>query len=431
MGTNMFMTARRGLPVLMVKVFEALIGAVAAIGLGRILGAEPFGIYALGLAIVTIASIPVKVGVSAMITKEIAVSDASLGQGRAKTSIILSIALSIAFSFLLFILYIFSIYFINNLTYEYKLSILIFAISLPASCIVGIFEGVLRGYFRPTISVIVGNLIVPCTMVAYVIIGLGTPQIVDWRYASAIYVCAVFFSLVVGWAAAAPHLKVVFASPAERDRPIGHWLKSTAPFIVSAGLLVFNRQIDLVIVAILGSESDAGIYRISAQAAILTTFGVQAISHYYAPHLSSNKTADNAQYTGSILRTSMALSIMFATAVTFALILFGGSMLTLAIGEEFSSGYLPMIILCLANIAVAANGAIPQALMMRGQQAQVMRIYCLSAIITVGANSLLVPIYGATGAALGTGLAVITWAIMLRMKACRTWRLSFYLLREL
>jgi O-antigen/teichoic acid export membrane protein len=85
-----------------------------------------------------------------------------------------------------------------------------------------------------------------------------------------------------------------------------------------------------------------------------------------------------------------------------------------------------MLILCVANIFVAANGATMQALYMQGYQRKTAWIFATSSIYSVIANLILIPKHGMIGAAFATSSAIVFWSFGLRILACRSWNLSFW-----
>lgn len=250
----------------------------------------------------------------------------------------------------------------------------------------------------------------------------------DWKWAAALYVGAVVLVSFIALACARPHLTGLLSTGTPKMSPRA-WLGHAAPFAVVTGLLIFNRQIDVILLGVLRGEAAAGIYRIAAQAAILVTFGVQAIGHLYAPYLAQSSMSDTPETLSGYLRQSMVFSVCFGGAALGVLALWGDEIIVALAGAAYLQGYPIMLMLCAANLAVALNGATMQALFMSGHQHKTARIFAAAGVFSVAANAVLIGPLGLYGAAIATSCAIIMWSIGLRFMACRIWGLSFLSLR--
>jgi O-antigen/teichoic acid export membrane protein len=417
----------QGSVLILLKIAEALFGAAMVIMMGRVLGAEFFGAFAFGLASVTLLSIPFKIGVSTMISKEVAISSYN-NKKKISSTIKMSVYAATVYSLFLTVL------FHSILLFFPDVSLLLYSTAmcslfLHCVCFMGLLEGVLRGYFRPVSAIFIGTVLVPAIMVILLVMLPSKITASNLQNAIYLYIVTTNIVLVAATIWTWPDIKPLLSQDDHFSLSFRAWLVISAPFVIVTGLLVFNRQIDLILIGILAGEREAGIYRLASQAAILVTFGVQAIGHLYAPYFAKIDLSQDRKLISEYLNKSISISTTFGIFVVFFLFIWGRDFIVILAGPEFKEGYTPMIILCAANIAVALNGAMSQALYMQGYQSKVARIYGGAALFSLITNYIMIYHFGILGAALATSLTILLWSIWLRLLACNIWYLSFFTLK--
>ncbi|KZK82890.1 Polysaccharide biosynthesis protein [Pseudovibrio sp. Ad13] len=413
-----------GIKVLALKGTEALAGAAMTIYLARILGPSAFGVFAFGLATIMLLAIPIKNGASTLITKHVAIARERSGAEQAGPLLATGLRLSLLYAGVPMVCLWTAVALSENAN-AFVVSVAFFSLALPFLCLTGLMEGVLRGSFRPNAAILVGTVLVPLLVLATAFLLTEQMQAQGWRFAVGAYIAAAIAITVVSLVLSRPYLGNLLPVPQE-DRMGGReWLHLVAPFAIVTGLLIFNRQIDTILLGVLAGEKEAGIYRIAAQASVLVTFGVQAIGHLYAPYLATADRSAAPSKISGYLRKSVFFSIAFGLFALVALAVWGDEIITLLAGPEYLAAYPVMLILCAANVAVAANGATMQALYMQGHQKRTAWIFFASGVFSVAANATLIPYLGINGAAIASSAAILSWSLGLRWLACGVWRLSY------
>lgn len=419
---------RTSLLVLLLKAIEALVGAAFSILLARLLGAKEFGSFAFGLALITITAIPFKIGLATMITKDVSLAVTDSDSAHAGSAFRIGLQVSIAYSFFVIFAAFLAYYFFGE-GVDLPASAFLFSLALPFLCLIGLIEGVLRGAYRPVSSVVVGTVLLPLLLLLFAILSPHSVEALGWAGMAVAYVTSSLLVLLVATFLSFKQLMKLLEKWRSREVLLSAWFAAAVPFMLVSGLLIFNRQIDLVLIGLMASETEAGIYRVAAQAAILVTFGVQAIGQVYAPYLAVRDEDRDCQKVAAYLAKSVRFSLLLGVLCTVGLALFGESLLVLLAGEEYRAGFWPMIVLCAANLSVAANGSIVQALSMQGYQDRVAWVFGVSAFLSVVLNVILINAYGVNGAAVATSIAIVFWSFLLRLYASRAWGLSFFRLR--
>ncbi|MBO9446644.1 oligosaccharide flippase family protein [Ruegeria sp. R14_0] len=415
--------ARRGLIVLGLKGLEALIGATMTIVLARLLGPMQFGVFAFGLATITLLVIPIKNGASTLVTKHVAIARQDSDPRLAGGLLVAGFRLSALYSGLL-IAGLWVAVWLQPGSEAFLTSVACFSFALPFLCAIGLAEGVMRGSFRPNSAILVGTILIPLLVLGLTIAFESVSQFQNWRIATGFYVASAATTCFLSLFLIRNDLRGLAAKASQMSD--ADWIAHVAPFALVTGLLVFNRQIDVILLGILAGEAEAGIYRIAAQAAVLVTFGVQAIGHLYAPYLAAADGNSTSENVSGYLRKSVLFSLGFGGSALVGLTVWGEQIISILAGPEYLPGYPIMLILCAANLAVAANGATMQALYMQGHQRTTACIFAGAGVCSVIANLTLIPLLGMTGAALATSGAIVLWSLGLRLLACRTWNLSFW-----
>ena len=416
-------SARRGISVLGLKGGEALVGAAMTIYLARVMGPSAFGYFAFGLATTTLLAIPIKSGASNLITKHVAIAHESSGDHLAGPLLARGIFLALFYAGL--ILATLWGARVSGADNSFLASVSVMALALPFLCLTGLWEGVLRGSFRPNAAILVGTVLPPLTLLGMA--AILQPQLAarGWPMAAALFVGAAAGINLLALIWARPHLNRLLPVATSERLSVRVWVGHAAPFALVTGLLIFNRQIDVILLGALQGEEAAGIYRIGAQAAVLVTFGVQAIGHLYAPYLAKIGGDAEPNALSDYLQRSVLFSFTLGLLVLGLLALWGGEIIARLAGPEYLPSYPIMLILCAANLAVALNGVSMQALIMQGYQSRIAWVFAGAGAFSVVANASLIPIWDIYGAAIATSCSIVMWTLGVRRMACRAWGLSF------
>jgi O-antigen/teichoic acid export membrane protein len=312
---------KNGIIVLFLKGLEAIVGAAMAIMMARLMGPVQFGVFSFGIASIALISIPIKSGSSNVITKQVAIglkhNDFEFSGGLLLSGFRL---MAIYSGVVILILWIFAWCMIDHRLFIVSAAWVSFA--LPFLCVTGLTEGILRGSFRPNIAIFLGSLLTPLLVIFAVLFSSPFIGIDDWRIASKIYIASSSIACFWGLLIVRGFLRNILSNAVEvsnRD-----FLTHVAPFALVTGLLVFNRQIDVIILGVVAGEVEAGIYRIAAQAAILVTFGVQAIGHLYAPYLAAASGSGKSESVSLYLRKSVVFSLGLGGSALVCLTLWAG-----------------------------------------------------------------------------------------------------------
>lgn len=189
-----------------------------------------------------------------------------------------------------------------------------------------------------------------------------------------------------------------------------------------ATLLYYRAPI--LILGASGSAADTAAFTVASTVAFGLLAVPNAISTGLLPRLAARETADRrAAIERQALQVTVALSLVVAAAAALMMPLVGPSLF----GRGYHGVYLPFLILLAATVLIGPSSTIGTALIADGRTAVVAGQVVVVIPLNIGLAYLLVPVYGARGAAaatLATEVFAVAWL------ACARWRLSWHVLLE-
>jgi O-antigen/teichoic acid export membrane protein len=191
------------------------------------------------------------------------------------------------------------------------------------------------------------------------------------------------------------------------------WNRAALPLL---GLVLFTnyfQQITVIVSGFFLSSADIGIYNVGYRIAMLISFTLIAIDAFVAPSLSRFYHADDRARLVKEIQYSTALRFGVSLLAVMFLVVFGDWVLAF-FGAEFTSGYILMIFLALAQLAHAAVGPVTRILAISGHQNFSMYASGVSLVIWLALTAVLLPIYGVNGVAVSVFVSLTGWALVLR-----------------
>ncbi|MBI5191625.1 MAG: flippase [Nitrospirae bacterium] len=374
--------------------------------IARLFGAEAFGMYVLGLAAFKVAELLSRGGLGIASLRFISMNRGR-DHARVKGTLISGVGLSFAAG-------------------------VVFAVILYASA--GLIAG--RAFHMPELTGMIRAFApgVPL-MAASLVIVCAVQGFQDMRYAAYIKdviqpgVClslvAAFAGLGLGPAGAAHAMTASYAValaaalyfvrrlfPALSDpclRPVyaTRELVSTSVPLMMGGVIVFLLMwTDTIMLGLLATTEDVGIYRAASQPTILLLLFQSAANAMYAPMVSEAHARGNSARMAGLFGT--ATRWVFYLALPAALVLISSADAVVSIfGPEFVDKGAPvLVVLTAAQLVNVMTGGVAVTINMTGRQK--LEFYNSLAMFAVNLvlNLLLVPRYGVIGAAAATGVSI-------------------------
>ncbi len=386
-----------------------------SIVLARSLGADGFGIYAYAMAVLGVLTMLAQFGVPQYFLREVARQNFQ-EQHEALVAVIacgyrlvagLSLLISVAgAAVLVAVMLAGSGYHIDQLLTFSALLLLI-----PLNVLCSTTGNVLRSLDHLTSGQLVEIVLRP--LIVLLLAGGIFLLMPDFRQPQIamliqLFACAAVLVLGLFLISNAIRLREVIA-----HQPSAHSMRTLfrimIPFASASFALALNSQADILILGIWRSAEEVGIYRIASQSALLVAFFLQVVTIIVIPRFVELHGQQRRNDLARLLTKSVRYVFTATLPLALILILAGEPIISFVFGASFRDVAIPMAILALGQLLTVAFGFAVTLLMLTGHEQESARILWIAVFVNVAANMLLVPLFGATGAACGTVLSLALW----------------------
>jgi len=218
-------------------------------------------------------------------------------------------------------------------------------------------------------------------------------------------------AMFVAFVASAWHLHRRFPNEAKSVTPcyaVRPWLVMGGKLGVMSVVIVAGRWLDVLILGAMVNPALLGAYYAAVQIAAIAWYGANAANVILAPMLAERYDAHDFVGMEAVARRATWYSLLVALACTALFALVGRWALGL-FGSGFEVAYMPMLILLLAYCIGGLLGDAPLLLSMTRYQLASSAFAAAGVVTNCLVAILLIPRFGATGAALGALSSQCVW----------------------
>lgn len=276
---------------------------------------------------------------------------------------------------------------------------------IPLGSLASLASAVLRGTERFAAALVPVRIVQPLLIVGltYLLVGaLGWPTDAVTAMAG-MFVGLVIVLVTTSWLSVSmARGETMRATPQYRT---AEWRDAALHFLGLTIIPLFGR-IDVIMLGMLQSTREAGVYATAIQLYTLAGFGFYTLDYVIAPRIASLNAEGKRTSIQRLVAASTLASTVATLPLAIALIAAGRWVLTL-FDPQFASGYLPLVILASAQLFSVTFGPIGRLLTMTGNHQIAFRLSAAATVMNVVLNLLLIPAYGMVGAALATATALV------------------------
>ena len=196
------------------------------------------------------------------------------------------------------------------------------------------------------------------------------------------------------------------------------WLAVGLPLILFDAFSMALRQADLMMIGVLMTPADVGVYGAALKTTGQTIFLLVSVNAVVAPMLAAFWTRQDKKGLQRVLYMAAHFSFWPALAFVFVLSAFSSFILGL-FGEAFVAAQWPMIILGAGQLFNAGTGVVVSLMIVSGHHVAVTRVFGVSALLYVILLFFGIQAFGLIGAAVATALTMALWNIWLNRLAWR------------
>lgn len=400
--TNQILT--KSFSLTFMKLASMFVGFLISIYLGRTLGPDGLGAVNLVNKIVIILLVFTMFGFEHVIIKFISIdkaeNDIKKISSHVKTSLLFNFSLSILISSLGFLF----LFFFEEFNFKEELYLplfVVFLIIIPKT-IAKVFSSALNGISKIWQSIFVDQIII-ILLVAFGLsiahffeISLNIQLVLGMYLAS--YVLAAFIAYCFWQFNVKVKINGIFEL-----KPM---IKMAKPLLLigSAGVIVSN--IDVIMLGLLGTITDVGIYSVSSRLSLLVSFFLTITNTAIAPKIASLYNSLKIKAI-KILVKRITMFLTLAAFILLILFMFYGKWLLAFWGEEFVAGYQILIVLAVSQFFNMATGCSGLLLIMSGHEKIHGLISIYSLVLNIILNLILIKTFGALGIAIATSIVII------------------------
>jgi O-antigen/teichoic acid export membrane protein len=391
-------------------------GFLTAVLLGRLLGAEGYGVYAYAFTIMSLLATPAQAGLPTLVVREVAAGSAKGELGVVRGLLVRANQAVLLFSAIVALLSYGALQLVNGAdpalvgTFAWSLAL------LPLIALGNLRGAALRGFGRVIEGQLPEILIRPGVFIAVLVVAWATTSSVSPARAMMWHFAAALVAFMVGsWLLMRGTPTPVWTARSTYEYRA--WLRSLLPLSILGATQAVNHHADLLLLGVYATAADVGVYRAATLTATLVSIPLTTLTLVLAPRLASTHALQQRPELQHAVTSGANIALACALPVALLLLAGGKHVLELAFGPEFGAGHGPLAILVLAQLVNVFLGPVALLMNMTRHEKDTLTSFAVAATINIAAGLVLIPQLGAYGAALAASTGMITWNLLLWRKA--------------
>lgn len=393
------MLATRGLSI--------LIGMVFVILMARWLGSEDYGHYFFIITLANFLALPVLAGLPTLIVREIAQA-----RGRGDYAPISGI---MRWSMNFVVISSSGIGLIGAVVFVFTRApgdpLPSYALALPMIMALGAMQlaaAYLQGLEHPVLGNLPDGLIRPGTLLVMAVglsaLGVLTPEVGVLAHIAAA-------ALAAGWAVIVGRRvrRTAFATlaPTQPRFETRAWLTGLLPLTLIVGAALLNNRLDVLMLGWLTDLSEVGRYGIALQIMGIVAIGPTIMNSIVQPRIARLYASEDRHSLQREATRAARLGLGLAILALAAIALLSEPIVLRLIGEDFRGAIPALLVLGTGRVLIASMGPVGTALNMTGNARVTALLALLFSVVNAALNWVLIPLYGASGAAWATTFSLI------------------------
>jgi O-antigen/teichoic acid export membrane protein len=417
---------------LALRVFSMAAIFVTRVLLARALGIEGFGVFSYALTWLDMLSVAAVFGLERMIVRELAVYRTQEDWGRAKAVIRFSLILTTLLSFGIVGVSQIVLWFSQRqnalrLAQAYigapvmsaaamdgiYLSIALIIIGLPLLSVIRVGRAILQASQHIVVGQIPEYVLRPLLFLGLLLLPLW--HLTAWR-SSLLYTLVIVLVSVISLVLLK---RYIVSKDAQAQYDYRLWFSSLVPLALLEGAYFINGRIAVIALGLLTNSTEVGLFSVADRIMTLLALTLYATNYALAPHFARFYTQRDWKQLQFITTWGARGVFLIASLASLVMIAFANPILAL-FGAEFVAARQILIILVVGQLFNAFTGSVTTLLTTTYHERETTRAVMMSAVLSLIANAILIPTFGAVGAALASTLGLIYWNVHLVIYARRS-----------
>jgi O-antigen/teichoic acid export membrane protein len=387
-----------------------VIGYVTQVVIARLLGAQFYGFYTAGVALINGLQILSRFGMENGVVRYVAhyreLEDAARVRGTIVMALLFPIALSVVLSAVLF----FGAGFLADSGWLKENGAMMvgvlrgFAFVLPFFVFMSMTAWATQGFQTVTYAAYIQQLIRPGLFLVFV----GACYVVGANIFGVIaaYALAMFLAGLVGLYYLRKLFPDLFDRTAQTRFEIGSLFGVSVPMSITQGAQYLNNFSAILILGVFAAGAPVGIFNAAARTATFLTAVRFAFSGIFSPIISGLHARQDTEEMGRLYKDVSRWIFTGAFGLFLVIVVFGPEIMGI-FGPAFGAGVTALTIVAVAQLYSSSVGPAPRMLAMTDNQNYAMIATSVAAITGVIVSFILIPRFDVLGAALGMATAII------------------------
>lgn len=419
-------SARNGLGSLAAHASRIVLQLLTAVVVARLLLPDGLGRYSFVMALVAIAVVPAQFGLSTLLLRETARANAGgdwigISQLWRWSAKIMTASTGTVTLVLLVCGLIFMPTYRDLEPAAYYLGVFL----VPLIAVVNFGEAALQGLGRTFVGMLAGYIVRP-TLYIFLVGSL-------LLFGHSLYPASAILLQLVAHAAVATLILVILYRQARgrlvRSSPSSHqgrsWLKSTLTFVFLQGMWVILSQTDMVMLGVMSTAGEVGLYRVASTGAAFVIVGMTALNVVMSERFSYFYARRAKERLQTLATFGVVGAFALAAPLAIAFMIWGETIVTVMFGRDYAAAGTTLAILAAGQLVHVAAGYAPTLLAMVGDERTNAWTLGPAALLNIALNLLLIPKFGASGAASATAVTIglqgaVMWALARRRLGVET-----------
>ena len=376
------------------------------LALAWFLGAERFGLYALGFTIYQLGELFSGMGLHSGAVRFVAIHYGNGDEHKLKGTLLLSVGLPLVVGAILGLSMFFAADWVSTLVFDkpdLAPSLRVFALALPFGACVTVVAFATTGFQITKYLVYIRELFQPllnCLLIVFLCLA-------GWGLVGA--ALAWLITAVLGVGLVGYCLHQVFPAIYKNEIKATFEMKKLVAFSLPLALGELSWLLllwtDVLILGYFQPADEVGVYRAAAMTSLLLIIFCNSFGTIFGPVIANLYNQNQHRQMEKLFETVTRWSFSLTLPIFLILCLTGEDLLRI-FGEDFTEGWVPLVILGGGYLMVAATGSVHNMLVMSGHQYLKLRGDIILAISNIGMNILLIPRWGMIGAAVATAISI-------------------------
>lgn len=394
--------------ILFLRLYAAGASFAITLFLGRLLGSAGFGAYSFAMNWVSIGVLFTTLGFQHFVIRAIPPMVIHNRQAEVSGLILLSALITTLLSFIV-ILASRRVVFKTAIETDLQLALALGLLLLLPMTWNQLRTGVLQGLGHPVAGQLPERLVQP----SFIFLGVASCWLtgVSLRVNDVLLItlAATLIAFAVGLVFLVPVIRKVWTRPI--DLHPGIWMAGAAKSSLWFAAATVMGATDTVMLGTLSTPSETGLYGVAARFFMLMALPLSAASVLMSQRAAKFYAANDIVALEDIVRKA-ALRTFLSSILLAILSTLAAFNVVFLFGVGFEGAFLPILILVWSRAAVSVFGEPASALANTAFMGTVSIVVILFAMVNFGMNALLIPEFGANGAATATAISFLLMGLL-------------------